>query len=53
MKAELAKLKSDAARGVLRKETGNMRPLRRNIARALTIISEKTAGESKPGGRSR
>lgn len=47
MKAELAKLKSDAARGTLRKETGNIRTLRRNMARVLTVANEKSATQSK------
>ena len=51
MKAELTRMKSDAARGILRKETGNIRALRRNIARVLTAISEKSSERVESGGR--
>jgi len=41
LRAELVKLKSAAARGTLRKETGKIRTIRRGIARILTIINER------------
>lgn len=41
LKAELVKLKSAAKRGTLRKETGKIRAIRRDIARILTIINER------------
>lgn len=40
LRAELSKLKSSSARGTLKKETGEIRRARRNIARILTVINE-------------
>jgi large subunit ribosomal protein L29 len=40
LKAELMKLKSERAKGTLKKETGSIRWMRRDIARILTIINE-------------
>ncbi|MEM2210685.1 MAG: 50S ribosomal protein L29 [Nitrososphaerales archaeon] len=37
---ELMKLKSSSARGTLRKESGKIKYLRRDIARIKTILSE-------------
>lgn len=39
-RSELAKLKVDAAKGTLRKESGKLRPLRHDIARMLTRLNE-------------
>lgn len=39
-RTELAKLKTEASRGTLRKESGKMKPLRRDIARMLTRQNE-------------
>ena len=39
-RSELAKLKTDAAKGTLRKESGKMKPLKRDIARILTRMNE-------------
>ena len=39
-RSELAKLKVDASKGTLRKESGKLKPVRRDIARMLTRISE-------------
>lgn len=39
-RSELAKLKGEAAKGTLRKESGKMKPLRRDIARILTRLNE-------------
>ena len=41
LKAELMKLKSERAKGTLKKETGSIRWMRRDIARILTIINER------------
>ncbi len=40
-KAELLKLKSERAKGTLKKQTGSIRWIRRDIARILTIMNEK------------
>lgn len=39
-RGELAKLRADASKGTLRKESGKMKPLRRDIARMLTRVNE-------------
>ncbi|MDH5463340.1 MAG: 50S ribosomal protein L29 [Nitrosopumilus sp.] len=39
-RSELSKLRVDAAKGTLRKESGKLKPLRRDIARMLTRINE-------------
>ena len=39
-RAQLAKLRVDGAKGTLRKESGKIRPLRRDIARMLTRLGE-------------
>ena len=44
LKSELLKLKSERAKGTLKKQTGNIRWVRRDIARILTILEEKRKG---------
>ena len=39
-RGELAKLRVDASKGTLRKESGKLRPLRHDIARMLTRVNE-------------
>ena len=39
-RSELAKLKVDASKGTLRKESGKLKPIRHDIARMLTRINE-------------
>jgi large subunit ribosomal protein L29 len=43
LKADLAKLRLEKSKGSLKKETGSIRWLRRDIARAMTIINERKA----------
>ena len=38
--SELAKLRVDASKGTLRKESGKLKPLRHDIARMLTRVNE-------------
>ncbi len=38
-RTELGKLKTEAAKGTLRKESGKMKPLKRDIARILTRLN--------------
>lgn len=45
LKAELMKLKSERAKGTLKKETGSIRWMRRDIARILMIINERGNSE--------
>lgn len=39
-RSELAKLKVDGSKGTLRKESGKLKPLRRDIARMMTRVNE-------------
>lgn len=39
-RSELAKLRAVGAKGTLKKESGRLRPIRRNIARMETVLSE-------------
>jgi large subunit ribosomal protein L29 len=41
LKADLSKLKSESAKGTLKKETDNIKWTRRDIARIITIINER------------
>ncbi len=41
LRTELAKLRSAAARGTLKKELGEIKAVRRNIARVLTVESSR------------
>ncbi|MHB1909518.1 MAG: 50S ribosomal protein L29 [Nitrososphaerales archaeon] len=39
LRSELSKLRSGAARGTLKKELGEIKTVRRNIARVMTVIN--------------
>ncbi len=39
-RSELGKLRVDASKGTLRKESGKLKPLRHDIARMMTRLSE-------------
>jgi len=39
-RSELSKLRIDSAKGTLRKESGKLRPIRHDIARMLTRLTE-------------
>lgn len=41
LKADLGKLRLEKSKGTLKKETGSIRWLRRDIARMMTIIKER------------
>lgn len=41
LNGDLAKLKSEGAKGTLKKETGKIKWIRRDIARIQTIMNEK------------
>lgn len=43
LRKELANLNSSAGRGTLKKDSGSLKSVRRNIARILTIMNEKKA----------
>ena len=40
LRSDLTKLKVDSAKGTLRKESGKIKPLRRDIARIMTRLNE-------------
>jgi len=40
LRSDLSKLKVDSAKGTLRKESGKIKPLKRNIARIMTQLNE-------------
>jgi large subunit ribosomal protein L29 len=40
LRSDLNKLKIDSAKGTLRKQSGKIKPLKRNIARILTKLNE-------------
>ena len=40
MRTELTKLSVDSAKGTLRKESGKLKPLRKDIARIMTRLNE-------------
>ena len=40
LRSDLIKLKIDSSKGTLRKESGKIKPLKRNIARILTRLNE-------------
>jgi large subunit ribosomal protein L29 len=44
LRVELADLKGKAERGLLKKETGDIRVVRRNIAKILTVLNERKRG---------
>jgi len=39
LRSDLSKLKVDSAKGTLRKESGKIKPLKRNIARIMTQLN--------------
>ncbi|HUK79429.1 MAG TPA: 50S ribosomal protein L29 [Nitrososphaerales archaeon] len=45
LRSELSKLAGGAQRGVVKKDVGNIKRLRRNIARVVTVMHEKGVSE--------
>ena len=45
LKVDLTKLKSEALKGTLKKDAGVIRWKRRDIARILTLMNERTGGQ--------
>jgi large subunit ribosomal protein L29 len=43
LKADLAKLNLERSKGTLKKQTGNIKWLKRDIARMMTLINERKA----------
>jgi large subunit ribosomal protein L29 len=46
MKADLAKMRSEQSKGTLKKHSGDIRYVRRDIARIMTILNERKAKAS-------
>jgi large subunit ribosomal protein L29 len=46
LNTELAKMRSEGAKGTLKKQTGNIKWLRRDIARIMTLQNERKAGST-------
>jgi len=40
LRNELSKLEASAAKGTLKKQSGSLKSVRRNIARVLTVLNE-------------
>jgi len=45
LRSELSKLAGDAQRGVVKKDVGNIRRLRKDVARVITVLHEKGVKE--------
>ena len=43
LKADLAKVRSEQSKGTLKKHSGEVRYMRRDIARVMTILNERKA----------
>ncbi|MDA4127943.1 MAG: 50S ribosomal protein L29 [Thaumarchaeota archaeon] len=41
LRSELSKLRSSAKRGVIKKDTGKLRRVRKDVARVMTVMTEK------------
>lgn len=45
LRGDLSKLRSSAARGMIQKQSGNIKRIRKDIARILTVMKEKGVSE--------
>ena len=45
LRSEFSKLKGEAERGIVKKDVGNIRRIRRSIATILTVMHEKGIAE--------
>lgn len=45
LRTDLSKLKSESAKGTLKKEAGDIRWVRRDIARIMTILNERNVNK--------
>ncbi|MDG6969626.1 MAG: 50S ribosomal protein L29, partial [Nitrososphaerota archaeon] len=41
LRSELSKLSGEAQRGIVKKDVGNIRRIRKDIARVITVMHEK------------
>ena len=51
IRSELSRLRSAAARGTLKKELGEIKTVRRNIARILTAVTSRKKATIAPAAR--
>jgi large subunit ribosomal protein L29 len=47
LNADLAKLKLEKSKGTLKKQTGNIKWIRRDIARMMTLVNERKVVSKK------
>ncbi len=45
LRSELSKLQGNANRGLIKKDVGNIRRVRKDVARVLTVMREKGVSE--------
>ncbi|MDG6913812.1 MAG: 50S ribosomal protein L29 [Nitrososphaerota archaeon] len=45
LRSELSKLSGEAQRGIVKKDVGNIRRIRKDIARVITVMHEKGVAE--------
>ena len=45
LRSELSKLSGEAQRGIVKKDVGNIRRIKKDIARVITVMHEKGAVE--------
>ncbi len=45
LRSELSKLSGEAQRGIVKKDVGNIKRIRKDIARVITVMHEKGAAE--------
>jgi large subunit ribosomal protein L29 len=45
LRGDLSKLRSSAARGMIQKQSGNIKRIRKDVARILTVMKEKGVSE--------
>lgn len=49
-RSDLVKIRAEAGRGTIKKESGNIRPMRREVARMMTRLSEIRLEKAGRGG---
>ena len=53
-RSDLVKIRGEAGKGTIKKDSGNIRPMRRNVARMMTRLSElrlERAAAGRDGAR--
>ena len=52
-RSDLVKIRGEAGKGTIKKDSGNIRPMRRNVARMMTRLSEMRLEREAAGGGGR